>query len=335
MRRLTIASATLVLSLFSLGRCLAESPAVTTPQPIVVQSGPAAPVGEIFSPWNSPIVDGSLTSEPERRPFESDRAFDNFIGPISNPIFTKDPRALTEARLLFIQNHIPSGHPLGGGDFQVYALQVRVALTDRLSFIADKDGHAVIKTPAGGKKTGWLNLAAGLKYSFIRDEERQLLVTSGFMFEPQTGEADVFQSNGRGLFTVFGTLGKEFGCKNHLLLNGGYHFPVDSNANSSLFYAQVHLDRQMFGWMYPLVELNWFHWTQGGNRGLPPALGEGDGLLNLGTTGVAGNDLVTVAAGLKAKLSRNLDAGFAYEVPISNRKDLLSNRVIAELILRY
>ena len=32
---------------------------------------------------------------------ESDRAFPNFIGPISNPILTKDPRSLTELRPLF------------------------------------------------------------------------------------------------------------------------------------------------------------------------------------------------------------------------------------------
>jgi hypothetical protein len=309
---------------------------------VAMAETPASPpaghavVNEMFTPWTAPVPEGSqLLTESMRRPFESDRAFDNFIGPVSNPINSKDPRALTEARLLFVQNHIPTGHPLGGGDFQVYAMQVRVALTERLSFIADKDGHAVIKTPGTGKRTGWLNLAAGFKYSLIRDVESQTLLTAGFMFEPQTGEADAFSSHGDGLFTVFGVFGKEFGNCNHVLFNAGYQFPVDSASNSSYFFTQLHFDRQMFGWLYPLVELNWIHWVEGGNRGLPPALGEGDGLLNLGTTGVAGNDFVTVAAGLKAKVCRNLDAGIAYEVPISNRKDLMSNRILAELIIRY
>jgi hypothetical protein len=292
-------------------------------------------VGEMFTPWATTLPEGSLTTESKRRPFESDREFDDFIGPVSNPINSKDPRALTEGRILFIQNHIPSGHPFGTGDFQVYAFQVRVALSERLSFIADKDGYAVFRGRNLPQRSGFLNIAAGFKYAFVRDVESQTLFNAGFMFEPQTGDADAFSAHGDGLFTVFGTYGKEFGCKNHLLLNAGYQFPVDSAQNSSYYYAQVHLDRQMWGWLYPLVELNWIHHVEGGNRGLPAALGEADGLINLGTTGVAGNDFVTVAAGLKAKVCRNLDAGIAFEVPVSNRRDIMSNRVLGELILRY
>src|SRR5207244_1255326 len=178
-----------------------------------------------------------------------------FIGPISNPILTKDPRALTEARFLFISDYITTEHPFRGGDFQVYGLEVRAALTDRLSFIADKDGLLSIHPHVGPSETGWLNIAVGLKYAFIRDVENLLL------------------------------------------------------------------DRGWNGWLYTLAEANWFHWTQGGDRGLPPALGEGDGLINLGTSGVAGNDLVTGAVGLKAIVNRHLDIGTAYEFPLSNRKD--------------
>src|SRR5258708_5184122 len=55
----------------------------------------------------------------QRRLFESDRAFSRFIGPISNPVLSKDPRALTEARVLFVDDYIPDESPLKGGDFQV------------------------------------------------------------------------------------------------------------------------------------------------------------------------------------------------------------------------
>ncbi|MFO0798427.1 MAG: hypothetical protein U0804_13200 [Gemmataceae bacterium] len=44
---------------------------------------------------------------PARRPFESDHAFDGFINPVSNPIFAKDPRSNTWARLLYVNNNIP------------------------------------------------------------------------------------------------------------------------------------------------------------------------------------------------------------------------------------
>jgi len=57
--------------------------------------------------------------------------------------------------------------------------------------------------------------------------------------------------------------------------------------------------------------------------------------LNLGTTGVAGNDLVTMAFGLKAKLNANAEVGAAWEFPVSKRHDLINNRLTAEFILRY
>src|SRR5205807_1831675 len=92
-----------------------------------------------------------------RKLFESDRAFCSFIGPISNPVLAKDPRALTEARGLFVGDWIPDEHPFGGGDFQVYGLQVRLAVTERLSIIADKDGYATIHPGRGRDTDGWLN----------------------------------------------------------------------------------------------------------------------------------------------------------------------------------
>src|SRR5262245_3053805 len=99
----------------------------------------------------------------ERRFLESDRAFPGFRGPISHPVASKGPRALTEGRFLFVSDYIPSEHPFGGGDFQVYGLQVRAALTERLSFIADKDGILSIHPHNARSQNGWLNIAVGLK----------------------------------------------------------------------------------------------------------------------------------------------------------------------------
>jgi hypothetical protein len=309
----------------------AAAQAAPTVNPVLA---PTAPV--TFDSNGPPVTfDSSAPSSAERNLFESDRAFPGFIGPITNPVLTKDPRSLTEARGLFINNQIDPANPFGPGDFQVAAMQVRVALTDRLTFVADKDGYAWIHPNGGAHTDGWLDINAGLKYTLIRDEEHQFLVTIGGTWEPQTGAAKVFQNNGSGVFTIFGVVGKEFGGCNHVLVNAGYQFPADTTFNSSFFYAQLHLDRQMFGWLYPLVELNWFHYTGSGDHGLPPSVGELDGLINLGTSGVAGNDLVTAAAGLKFRLGDHAETGFAFEVPISSRHDFLNNRLTAELILRY
>lgn len=272
----------------------------------------------------------------QRGLFQSDDAFPGFIGPISNPVLSKDPRSLTEARFLFINNEIDPANPLGAGSFQAFGLEARVALTDRLTLIADKDGYLLFRPAvAAARADGWLNINAGLKYTLVRDVENQFLVDAGFMFEPPTGEAKVFQRPSDGIFTAFVGGGKEFWGCSHLLGTVGYQFPVNSNLNSSFFYTSIHLDRQLFGWLYPLVEANWFHYTSGGNHGLPPALGEVDGLVNLGTSGVGGNDLVTTAVGLKAKINCHLETGAAWEVPVSNRHDFINNRLTFEMIVRY
>ncbi len=322
-------SCAIVLALSLASAALAEEPVLST-MPIYPSAG-CCNAEDLCAPCTSC---DSQECKPDGL-LKSDPCFGDFIGPISNPVLTKDPRSLTEARFLFVENWIPKDHPLGGGNFELYGLQVRAALTERLTFIADKDGYASIHPGVGGTRNGWVNIAAGLKYTFIRDVENQFLVTGGFMYEPQTGEASVFQSHGDGLITLFGVVGKEFGEKNHILVNAGYQMPIDRSQNSTFFYSQLHLDRQLFGWLYPVFEANWFHWTDGGNRGLPAALGEGDGLLNFGTSGVAGNDLLTLAVGLKAKLGDHANTGIAYEFPISPREDLLNNRLLFEVILRY
>jgi hypothetical protein len=319
--------AALAALLGMVGPALAQNPVPVVRDP--VQMTPVLPATPICAEGNW------AAGHDSRGLFESDRCFPNFIGPITNPILTKDPRSLSEVRFLFINNQIDPANPLGPGDFQAVGMEVRLALTERLTFVADKDGYAWIHPHGGPRTDGWLNINVGLKYDIVRDVDNQFLVAVGGTWEPQTGESDVFQNNGSGVFTVFGVVGKEFGNCNHVLFNAGYQFPADRTANSSFVYTQLHLDRQLFGWLYPLAELNWFHYTAGGNHGLPPSLGELDGLINLGTSGVAGNDLVTVALGLKAQLGPHVDTGFAYEVPISNRHDFLNNRLIVELILRY
>lgn len=321
-----------VFGLLSTGAvsALAQAPA----QPVVSFAGPAEALPSASGVLlNDPVPAVDLA--PNRRRFESDHAFDGFIGPMSNPILSKDPRSLTEARLLFLNNVLPPNHALGGGAFQVYALQLRAALTERLTFIADKDGIASIHAKDIDHRVGLLNMNFGLKYAFVRDVENQFLWTAGFTYEPPMGYRNVFENHGNGVMSIFTTAGKETANCAHVLHTFGYQFGLDPAENSSFFYNSFHIDKRVAGNLYPFAELNWFAYTAGGSRGLPPALGEGDGLLNLGTTGVAGNHLVTAALGLKAKLGNRADAGVAWEVPLSNRHDLIDNRLILELILRY
>jgi len=62
---------------------------------------------------------------------------------------------------------------------------------------------------------------------------------------------------------------------------------------------------------------------------------EGGDLFNLGSVGVAGNDIVTGAIGLKLKPHAGMEIGVAWEVPLTRRRDLLENRLTVDWILRY
>ena len=61
----------------------------------------------------------------------------------------------------------------------------------------------------------------------------------------------------------------------------------------------------------PRTGSNAADYTQSGNV-TPAAVGEGDGLLNLGTIGVAETHMVTIAAGIKFKPSCHVEFGAVY-----------------------
>ena len=195
----------------------------------------------------------------------SDHAFDDFISPITNPVFFEDPRTLTELRFIFLNQVIPESQPLlQGGDWQVWAMQFRAALTERLSIIAAKDGYINLHTDALGDFDGWADIYAGLKYNLIRDPEAQTLVSAGIAYEIDLGDHQVFQGQGDGEFNFFLTGGTEIlGC-GHWLSATGFRVPSDHNTRSQMWYWSNHWDYEFFEGIYGLIELNWFHWIRSG-----------------------------------------------------------------------
>jgi hypothetical protein len=297
------------------------------PPPLIRDSADLAPQGEYQNDGFHFLV-GSLLA------MGSDTAFPRFVGPISNPWLAKDPRSLSEARLLGVFNFFPDDHPWQDGFGQSYLLQIRAAINKRWSVFLDKSGHTILRQNDQQTVDGWNNLALGTKYQVIRDVEHQFMATVGLQYEAPTGEARAFQRPGDGSLTVFTSVGQEFWCFWHVLGNVGARIPL-SDQNSTLLYSQVHVDRELFGWLYPLVECNWYHIASDGQGTLPSSLGQGDGWIDWAVPGTAGSDLVTAALGLKIKCNRNLEAGVAYEKSLTGGQRLLDQRVIAELIFRY
>ncbi|MCA9126747.1 MAG: hypothetical protein KDB22_06670 [Planctomycetales bacterium] len=249
---------------------------------------------------------------------------------MTNPVFFEDPRTLSELRFIFLSHKLPAA--LGGNSVQVYAMQARAALTDRLSVIATKDGFISTQSPV--LQSGVADVAAGLKYNLYRDVQAGRLVSVGTTYEIPMGSNKSLQGNGNGEFHFFVTAGTRVGSRGHWISAAGLREPLDTNLENRVAYWSNHLDRQIGDRpLYAFTELNWYNYMSSGNAfGLPI---EGGDLFNLGSVGITGNDLVTHAIGLKARPKRNIEAGVAWEYPMTARKGLMDNRLTADLILRY
>lgn len=299
---------------------------VQVPQAAIPEYNVTGIVPEYEVPTESPFAGA-------RAAFQSDHAFDGFTGPFSNPVQTKDPRSLTEARLLFLQNWSRPHTPVvGGASIQVYALQLRLALTDRLQLFADKDGIVRLSPKPGSSVTGLANIAAGAKYVFYRDVENQTLASLAIQYEAPTGYANIFQNQGSGNLAAYVILGKEFGDGYHALVQFGQNAAMNRQ-NSGYFMTSAHLDKR-FGKFTPFYEANWFYYNQSGT--FLPTLGiEGGGLLGLGAGQIMGLNYITNAVGFKYDLTPHAELGVGYEFQLSNRAMLLNNMLSAQLILRY
>lgn len=266
----------------------------------------------------------------------SERCFDDFISPMINFVHFEDPRTLTELRPIFFNHNVPGS--LGGGSIQLYAMQFRLALTERLSLIAVKDGYIVDKT--GGTldtllDDGWASVSAGLKYNLIRDVCRGTLASIGATYELPIGSRRALQDVGDGEFHLFATAGQRLLDGNaHIMSAFGFRLPVDDNIQTTSVHWSNHLDVRLTESIYLLTEIAWWHWTDDANAGLPLGVA-GQDAFNLPASNVDGNDLVTQNVGLKFKPRRSLEAGIAYEFPLTAFKDVIEDRLQAEVIFRY
>lgn len=256
--------------------------------------------------------------------------YNEFVSPITNPIFFEDPRTLTEARFLFLHNEFPDA--LGGNDAQVIAVQLRAALTDRLSIIATKDGF--ITSDNALLDDGWADVAAGLKYNLFADPTIPALVSAGVVYELPVGSTRALQGTGDGEFHLFVSGAVTLVENLHFMSGSGFRIPVDHNDESQVWYWSNHLDYEIGDTgFYFLGEVNWYHWLRSGDSFPLPV--EGLDLVNLGAQGVAGNDIVTGALGVKYKPADNMEIGFAYEIPLTDREDIMDERFTVDWIIRY
>lgn len=263
----------------------------------------------------------------------SEKCFDDFCQPMTNPVFFEDPRTLTQVRFLFINHEIPQA--LGGNSVQVYAAQVRVALSQRLSLIATKDGF--VYTKSGLLDSGYADIAAGLKYNLYRDPTCGRILSVGAVLEAPTGSKKSLQGNGGGEWNFFTSAGTRIlgSTRAHWVTTGGLRQPNNENQENRVMYWSNHFDYRLntVKPLFVFTEIHWWNYLKDGNAFAAPV--QGGDLFNLGSQGVTGDNLVTQAVGTRYVPTQNVSLGGAFEFPTSNLHGLMANRWTFDLIFQY
>ncbi len=275
--------------------------------------------------------------------FQSDHRFDNFISPVSNPFFFEDPRALTEVKPLVVFQQVPgSNYALLGGNLWFYGVQGRLAVTDWFSVVVNKLGGVTLE-PSGNSKvgndSGFAEVSLGPKFTFLTLDSTKTVVAAGINFDLAIGSSGVFQNTGDlsliPYISVAQSLGKySFGSFNFMNTTG-YSFSTD-NDRTDFVYSSFHFDYDVLNLnkIFPLIELNYFHYTRNGGDGQFFGF-EGRNLINFGSGGVAGHNDLSLAFGLRYKFAEWCQAGFAVEYPLIKPSDIMDYRLTFDLIFRY
>lgn len=281
-----------------------------------------------------------ICCEPESRGrlgslLEGDRCFPNFIGWVSNPTRAIDPRALTQFMPIFAGFHTEQQRRIPSGEAYMVGPAFYVALGERFSFGPTTGGF--LWANFGDRRQGWIDLGFFAQYALIRNVENQFIFTAGLQVLTQwLGSTQISQGGyDPARLSPYLTFGKEFG-EFHVLGTVGYQFPVaeESGINTRTFYASLHLDRRIFGWLYPLVEFNgtWINHDANINA---PRLDRVRGFFNLGRFDNAGS-MLTVAPGFNAVIVHNrLELGAVYQTPIYSDQNFRFHELLVKMVLRY
>ena len=264
------------------------------------------------------------------------------ISPVTNPFLFEDPRSVTEVRPIFLYQRIPSNNPVfRGGNAEFFGTQLRVAFSNRFSFVVNELGGVSINPGSGAQVpagTGFAEVHLGPKFTFLRNLEYKAVGAMGLTFEIPAGRASTYQDTGSLSLVPYLSIGKNFfetswGSLN-VLDTLGYSFATYSQ-RTNFFFNSLHLDFDVLNRhrFFPLVELNWFNYTRSGTA--HPFGTEGADLANIGSMGVSGKNNLNLAFGMRYKFSERVQLGVAAEFPLLDRRDLNNFRLTVDMIWRY
>ena len=266
----------------------------------------------------------------------SEGKFKRYVPPLAQPYFNETPYITTEARLVYLYNEIPKGFVTGGGSINIFAAQIRLALTERLGLIATKDGYTILKFDSVlPDSDGFENISFGLKYALFQRPESEEIISFGIRYEPPTGSLSSgginLQGKGDGFIDYFLTGAKavnKWGLQGSL----GIQQALDTDYNSSFFHWHGHIDYELFNNLFPLIEVNGLKAYDPGNRtGISNF--EGNDAANFGST--SSTHVVSGTAGFRYRFNNHVILGVGYETALTEQKDLLEYRTNLDLTIHF
>ena len=286
------------------------------------------------------VFSSAAYSDCEKKPFS------RFIRPLSNPVYSIDPRNETTIRVIHARQRLPEhikttiGDVKLGGDLNVTALQLTYAINERFSLIAEKTGYIDFNPDHTlSSEDGWADYGAGLKYAFIYNPEKEFILSGRLMVELTQGSRDVFQGNGDGNIVPQINFLKGF-CR--FQINGGIGaiLPFDGDEESTIIFDNIHISYALTPKLFPLIELNHFAvMDEGRNKDLVSSIVEFEGgdLINFGAQhGKKNKHIVTLSAGMRFRCMKNLDVGVAYEFPLTDKNaNLMRDRFTFDIVFHF
>lgn len=240
------------------------------------------------------------------------------VRPISAPYFHEDSFVTTDLRAWYVAHEFSSDTVQG--DVTVAALQVRLALTESLQFVAYKDGYTDFDGGALGGRDGLNDIGAGVKWAFIQDWENQFHMAAGLGYEFGFGDDEVLQDTDE--LRLWLSVNKGFG-RLHLGATANLILSEDDSeglfGNSDLVTLHLHADYYFCEWFSPVLELN-------GYLAQDESVLAFSGVDAVSLGGGEENDTYTYAIGGEIRLIDSLGIRVAYEDELNDNVSLFGDR---------
>jgi hypothetical protein len=243
------------------------------------------------------------------------------VRPVSAPYFHEDSFVNSDIRVWYLRHDISKDTI--GGDVSVAAVQVRLALTPTLQFVAYKDGYTTFDddTALLGGNDGLNDIAAGLKWAFLQDDTTATYMAAGIGIELPLGDEDILQDTTE--FRLWLSFNKGLGDLN---LGGTLNYIIAEDSsdgllgNADMLTLHLHADYPFTDALSGIVEVNGYFVTDG--SAVPFS-----GVDAVSIDGGEDEDTLTGAVGLEFRPGmESLGLRIAYERELGSNLNLFGSR---------